>query len=269
MPYRDPEKEKACQRRRYRRVTEERLANNLCPKCGKAPPEPDRRLCERCQSKRRAAERELWARARAEGKPYGGGNVEARRKAARAKTKRRYDRRLAAGLCARCGKHPVVEGSVSCAVCKAARNMRERAQWDERRAAGRCGVCGAPSPAGAARCDPCATLQAGRPSRRAYARKMYARRRARNLCTDCGAWAGNAARCEPCARRSYNRSAEHRGIPVWPARYTVIELATGIDHGTFDSEAEVAACLAFARLGPDDVEIVSDASAMARFTGWA
>ena len=72
-----------------------------------------------------------------------------------------------------------------------------------------------------------------------------------------------------CARWSYRRSAEHRGIPVWPARYTVIESATGIDHGTFDSEAEVAACLAFAKLGPDDVEIVSDASPMARFTGWA
>ena len=57
--------------------------------------------------------------------------------------------------------------------------------------------------------------------------------------------------------------------PVWPARYTVIELATGIDHRTFDSEAEVGACLAFAKLEPDDVEIVSDASPMARFTGWA
>ena len=76
-----------------------------------------------------------------------------------------------------------------------------------------------------------------------------------------------AARCDPCARRSYNRSAEHRGIPVWPARYTVIELATGIDQGTFDSDTEVAACLAFAKLGPDDVEIVSNASPMERFTG--
>ena len=78
-----------------------------------------------------------------------------------------------------------------------------------------------------------------------------------------------SARCDPCAKRSYDRSAEHRGIPVWPARYTVIELATGIDHGTFESDTEVAACLAFAKLGPDDVEIVSDASPMARFTAWA
>ena len=31
----------------------------------------------------------------------------------------------------------------------------------------------------------------------------------------------------------------------------------------------VAACLAFAKLGVDDVEIVSDASSMARFMAWA
>lgn len=80
------------------------------------------------------------------------------------------------------------------------------------------------------------------------------------------AWAGSAAKCGPCARRSYAHSAEHRGIPAWPARCTVMELATGIEHGTLESEAEVAACLAFAKFGADDVEIVSDASPMARFT---
>ena len=173
-------------------------------------------MCELCQTSRRAAERALWASAKAEGKPYGGSNVEARRKTARAKTKRRYDARMAAGLCARCGKHPVIEGSVSCAVCKAARHARERAQWRVRRAVA---------------------------SRRGPLRSLR--------------------------RAVVNRSAEHRGIPVWPARYTVIELATGIDQGTFDSDAEVAACLAFAKLGPDDVEIVSNASPMERFTGWA
>ena len=269
MAYKDPETERACQRRCYRRVTDERTGRGLCPKCGKAEPEPDRRLCRRCGEKRRAADRARYAKAKAAGLAYGGGNVEARRKAARAKTKRRYDSRLAAGLCTKCGRRPPVEGSVSCGACKAARNARERVQWDERRASGLCGVCGAPSPAGAARCDPCAAIQAGRPSRKLNVRKRYARRRARNLCTDCGAWAGNAARCDPCARRSYARAAEHRGLPALPARFTVIEIATGVDHGTFDSEAEVVACLVFAKLGPDDVEIVSDASPMARFTAWA
>ena len=39
---------------------------------------------------------------------------------------------------------------------------------------------------------------------------------------------------------------------------------TGVCHGSFDSEAEVAACLVFAKLGHDQVEMVSDASAMTR-----
>ena len=45
----------------------------------------------------------------------------------------------------------------------------------------------------------------------------------------------------------------------------MIEIATGEDHGTYDSEAEVAACLAFARLSRDEIEIVSDASPMAHY----
>ncbi len=61
-----------------------------------------------------------------------------------------------------------------------------------------------------------------------------------------------AARCTACARRSYVRSGEHRGIPIWPPRYTVIEIATGKDHGTWDNMAEVAMCLAFARLSHDE-----------------
>ena len=98
MPYRDWENERACQRRHYRSPTEERLALGLCRKRGKAAPEPDRRFCARCQTMRRAAELARWARANALGQPYCG-TTEPRCKAARAKTKRRFDRRLAAGLC--------------------------------------------------------------------------------------------------------------------------------------------------------------------------
>ena len=73
------------------------------------------------------------------------------------------------------------------------------------------------------------------------------------------------ARCPDCARRSYVRSPEHRGPPVTAPRFTVIEIDTGVCHGSFDSAVEVAACPVFARLGPDQVEIVSDASAMTRY----
>ena len=39
-------------------------------------------------------------------------------------------------------------------------------------------------------------------------------------------------------------------------RYTVIKVATGEDHGTWDSWEEVAMCLAFAQLSPDQVEVL-------------
>ncbi len=65
--------------------------------------------------------------------------------------------------------------------------------------------------------------------------------------------------CESCARRSYVRSAEHRGLPAWPARFAVIETDAAECHGSFDSEAELVTCLVFARRGRDQVEIVGDA----------
>ena len=53
-----------------------------------------------------------------------------------------------------------------------------------------------------------------------------------------------------------------------PAKFTVVELATAADLGTYENEAEVAACLSFSRLSADDVEIVADISAMARYASW-
>ena len=94
-------------------------------------------------------------------------------------------------------------------------------------------------------------------------------------CVDCGQPSQGAARCPPCAYRSYARSAEpvaafgHRGLPALPAKFTVIELATGADLGTYENEAEVAACLAFSRLSADDVEIATDMSAIARYASWS
>ena len=51
-----------------------------------------------------------------------------------------------------------------------------------------------------------------------------------------------------------------------PAKFTVIELATGADLGTYENEAEVAACLAFSRLSADDVEIATNMSGQWRDT---
>ena len=216
-------------------------------------------LCVPCAENRRAAERARYAEARAAGKLYGRRDPKERRRNARGRTRRRYDARREAGLCTRCGLRPPVEGGTACEPCRDQRRAGERARW----AAGLCGTCGETTFDGASRCERCAALQADRPSRNAASRKRYARRRARRLCTDCGAPSQGAARCPPCARRSHVRSAGYRGLPPFPPSYRVIEIATGADHGTFESQAEVAACLAFARLSPDEVEIVPDIPAMA------
>ena len=48
----------------------------------------------------------------------------------------------------------------------------------------------------------------------------------------------------------------------------MVEVETGREFGPFDSEADVALCLAFAKLDRDYVEIVKDASPMASYTSW-
>ena len=268
MAYKRVEDVRAWQRRRYRRQTAERLARGLCPKCGKRAPAPERSKCRQCLEQRRAADRASYARAKAEGRLYGGSDAEARRKNARARSKRRYHERSDAGLCVRCGESEPVEGSPSCESCHEARNARERALWNARRAAGLCGACGEPAPDGTARCASCAAFQQGRPLRAAYGRKQYARRRAQSRCTDCGQYSAGASRCPECARTSYLHSAEHRGLPVAPSRFRVIAIETGEDLGVWETEAEVRACLAFARLDPDAVVIETDVSVMGSLTSW-
>ena len=79
---------------------------------------------------------------------------------------------------------------------------------------------------------------------------------------DCGVHAAGAARCERCAYRSNAHAPLRHLVPLGPPQYTVIELETGIDLGTFEAEAEVAACLVFAGLRHDQVEIRSNVPVM-------
>ncbi len=58
-------------------------------------------------------------------------------------------------------------------------------------------------------------------------------------------------------------------MPVYPPRFTIIELATGEEHGPWDSWEEVAMYLAFEKLSREEVEIIEDASVMATITAWA
>ena len=270
-PRRDREKARIANRRRYRQQSAERRAQGLCPECGKRPPAPDASACAPCGDRRQAAERARHAKASAAGKPYGGRDPEKRRKLGREKSRRRARKRLEAGLCARCGKHPPVDGGRTCEVCLENRQAAERRRYAAKRAAGRCTRCDAPTFAGEARCGPCAGREnSGRSpeKRNAAARRLYARRRARGACTDCGAPAQGAARCEPCARRSHERSAYFRGMPLYPPQYTVVELDTGEDLGTWDSWEDVALCLAFSRLSLDQVTVVTDQSPVATWAAW-
>ena len=271
MPYKDPDKERACGRRRYERITAERLARGMCPRCGEARPVADHSLCQCCGEKRRQAEHARCAKARAAGILYAGRDAERCRRSASDRSKRRDRARREAGLCTRCAKQQPVEGGTVCEPCREVRRESEREQYAARRAAGECGRCGAPAPDGSARCERCAR-SAAKPSRKkaknARGHRRYVRRRVRGLCIDCAAPSQGAARCPKCARRSYLRSDEHRGLPILPPRYTVIEIATGADHGTWDSMAEVAMSLAFARLSREDVEVISDVSPMAALIGY-
>ena len=271
MSYADPDKGRALDRERHRRRAAERIARGLCPRCGVRPMAPERRLCAECGEKKRRAERARYAAGKAAGKLYGGRRVVTRRRDSRARGRERRRARREARICTACGRQPAAEGAAVCAACGKARRAREREVYEERRAAGCCVRCRGTVAAGASRCRPCAAKEAAgtpRAGKNARDRKRYARRRARNLCEKCGAWSGAAAACGACARHSRMRSAEHRGLPVTATRYTVIEIVTSRDHGTYDNPAEVAACLAFARLGPEDVEILTDASPMAALTAW-
>ena len=177
-----------------------------------------------------------YAKGKAEGRLYGGRDPKVRRRIGRERSRRRLRAYRDVGQCTRCGHRSPVQGGATCRACRDARQAAEREQYAFRRAAGQCGRCGGPAFDRASRCGPCAALEAGRhPRKNAASRRRYVHRRESWLCTDCGAPSQRAARCVPCAHRSWVRSAEHRGLPILPPRYTVIETATGEDHGTWDS----------------------------------
>ena len=207
----------------------------------------------------RAADRARRARNRCQ--PYGGCDPDKRRRADRARDGRRRRARQEAGLCTQCGHQPAADGRAACEPCREARRARERARYAARRANGACVRCAGPAIGGSSRCGRCATLEAERVRprhRRAVNRKRYARRRAQGRCTDCGVYAHGAARCDACAYRSNTRTPARHAVAVGPPYYTVIELETLEDHGTYETEAEVAACLAFAGLRIEQVEILSN-----------
>ena len=282
IPYggRDPEARRRAGRKQSRRRSEARRAAGLCIRCGAVPPEEGRSMCEPCRDDRREAKRVRHRERRAaglcvncatpapDGKAYCDpcAGTRSRRRNLKAKQetdRRRYADRRARGDCTTCGKPS--GGAAECEACRDA----ARARYDARRAAGVCVKCQTPTFGGAAYCAPCAVAKEGRRDREAeYAarRQRYADRRAKGRCVECNTPSPGVARCEPCSRKHREGSGAFRGIPVWDPSWTVIEIATGREHGPYDSEADVALCLAFARLARDEVEVVADISPMATIT---
>ena len=263
-------KRRPADRARHRRRAAARIAAGLCPKCGKRPPAPGRSLCAPCNEKTNRASRARDARLRAAGVPRR--DPDKARAWERERARRQAEKRRAVGLCTSCGTSPPVEGGAACAPCREKRRESERRTYAARRAAGQCVRCAAPVNDGRTRCAPCAVLESERRDRErknAWSRELYRRRRARSQCTSCGAPSQGAARCSSCADKSYHGSAWFRGIPVWDPSFTVVERATGETLGTFDSEAEAAAALVFAKLDPSEVEVFSDANPVMRWAAWA
>ena len=208
-PTRNPEKEHACGRRRYERITAERIARGMCPRCGKAKPRPIG-PCAGTAAK-------SGAMPSAQDAP--GPRRLANNTAAETRNGAASLRATGAG--------------------GATGRGRTRAQYAARRIAGLCGRCGTPAPSDAAYCDRCARSAAKRSRKKAKnarSRQRYVQRRVRRLCIDCAAPSQGASRCPPCARRSWARSGEHRGLPVLPPRVTVIEIATGKNHGYLEQD---------------------------------
>ena len=265
MPLKDPVKKQERDRRLRQRYAE-RSASGTCTRCGRVPPEPGRKVCTDCAEKRRAAERARRAKARAEGHQYGGRDPEQCRRADRAGDRRRRRARQEAGLCTSCGLRRPEDNRSVCEPCREERRARDRRRYDARRAAGRCVRCTQPTVGGLSRCGRCLALEKERvcPEQKSAAgKRRYVARRAQGACVDCGVRTAGAARCPRCAYRSNSRAPERHLAALWPPQITVIEVQTSRELGTFETEAEAAACLAFAKLRPDQVEFLSNVPLMA------
>ena len=265
MPLKDPLKKKA-RDRRLRQRHAARFEQRLCTRCGRRRPEPGRKVCTGCAEKRRAADRARRAKARTEGKQYGGRDPERCRRADRAGDRRRRRAWNEAGLCTSCGLRRPEESRSVCEPCREARRAVDRRRYDARRAAGRCVRCTQPTVGGLSRCGRCLALEKERISpeqKSAAGKRRYVARRAQGACVDCGVPTGGTARCPRCAYRSNSRAPERHLAALWPPQITVIELQTSRELGTFETEAEAAACLAFAKLRPDQVEFLSNVPLMA------
>ena len=270
-PRRDPARAKACGRARDRRVHAERRAAGLCVRCGRVPAMPETIRVRAVSGK--APRRGPGAL------PGGQGRREALRRqigGGQAKERPHRQQKAPAGAPRRWSVHAVRSPTPS----RAPRSASPAVRRAEPPSANSTPPARPPAYAFAAAAGP-STRLAVRPLRRARIRARKPGTEKRRLATDVRGTQSprclhrlqrsgvRACRCPECAKRSYERSDFFKGLPLYPPSFTVIELATGECHGVFDCEADVALCLAFAKLARDQVEVIPDVSPVARFAAWA
>ena len=203
-PRRDRRKARAYERKRSKRERAERIAAGVCTSCGKVPAAPDSLRCEPCGDKRREADRQEYAEAKAAGKMYGGKSIAGKRADGRRHVRKRRVKRLEAGLCTLCGKCPPRPGRKTCQPCAEKRQARERERMAERIARGQCVRCPRTALPGRTSCERHSNRNSDSDRKNERSRERYRERRRAMRCTSCGAPSGGASRCEPCAARSYS-----------------------------------------------------------------
>ena len=77
------------------------------------------------------------------------------------------------------------------------------------------------------------------------------------------AWTAPVDEGTSAVRESFEHSVYFRAMPVYDLQFTGVDLKTGDEHGPYDSWEYVALAMAFSRLPPGRVEVLTDAPAIA------
>jgi hypothetical protein len=192
------------QRTRQREIRAARRASGVCVRCT-SPAIPGQRECERHRQVHRKARARMESKARAKERDrryYANHKDQSRVWHAR-----HVARRIAAGLCVKCGwkQPPERVGKWWCRDCVANNIETRQDQRLERISAGLC-TCGRPPREGMAQCERCATAKVQ------SVRAIRDHRRANGLCLDCGGTpAPGRKRCAPdLAKRSAREGRRQR-----------------------------------------------------------
>ena len=194
MPRTDVQSRRRRERERHRQRVDQRIARDLCVRCGRVAPVEDGRTCEGCRARRRISNRARAEKRRSAGIRRVRDPVA--RKAEYRRARQRAVDRVARGLCGKCGLHEHEPDRRLCAGCGEQARRVERKRYAKARAAGL--TYGRTSPHGKRR------------QARIRSRKRRQARRDANVCVRCARHrpVPGGASCEDCliARRAAEKA---------------------------------------------------------------